>query len=259
MDQSISRLVALTVYANITLQDRAGDFDLDKLIAENSYAIEFVDPLPKGIAGSPKIIASNPSLWFHFLRDQGILDVKMHGFKSGHPELPDHISAAFVGGGSGWLLEARRSDSSDIYREMYHQGHKKQLVRVQESGGRLQDSSWSVEVARRNLSEVLEATAELASRHKYTTHWADLFHRAKNVLDEHIPSPADSFLPAGMLSTAAHQLLSAVESSWVFGGMGSWNDLSFPGRDQDLYGELTARLYDTICKCIVAGANDSIR
>ena len=41
----------------------------------------------------------------------------------------------------------------------------------------------------------------------------------------------------------AKQLLGAVLAAWVFGGMGSWNDLGFDGNDQQEYTELSDELF----------------
>jgi hypothetical protein len=38
--------------------------------------------------------------------------------------------------------------------------------------------------------------------------------------------------PAGLLNLSAAQLLTACRTPWVFGGMGSWNDMSFDGKEQ---------------------------
>ena len=46
-----------------------------------------------------------------------------------------------------------------------------------------------------------------------------------------------------MAPLPAAQLLGAAQSAWVFGGMGSWNDLGFEGEDQALYDRLSEELY----------------
>jgi len=41
--------------------------------------------------------------------------------------------------------------------------------------------------------------------------------------------------PESILQADARHLLAAVHWSWVFGGMGSWNDVSFEGADLEIY------------------------
>ena len=54
----------------------------------------------------------------------------------------------------------------------------------------------------------------------------------------------------------ARQLLGAVLAGWVFGGMGSWNDLGFDGEDQEEYTELSDELF-TLLNQAIAVAIDS--
>jgi hypothetical protein len=51
------------------------------------------------------------------------------------------------------------------------------------------------------------------------------------------------------------QLLGAAETAWVFGGMGSWNDMGFHGETQTHYEEVSEELYKLVNKVIVASAN----
>jgi len=63
--------------------------------------------------------------------------------------------------------------------------------------------------------------------------------------------------PASRVSTTSAQLLAAAQTAWVFGGMGSWNDLGFDGPDQVLYDELSEELYRFLNSAILAAANSS--
>jgi hypothetical protein len=50
--------------------------------------------------------------------------------------------------------------------------------------------------------------------------------------------------------------MAASSSAWVFGGMGSWNDIGFPDKQkEDEYDRLSAELYEVINECYVAVAN----
>jgi hypothetical protein len=61
--------------------------------------------------------------------------------------------------------------------------------------------------------------------------------------------------PDRALPLAATQLLGAAQAAWVFGGMGSWNDLWFEGDDQSLYEQLSEELYQLLNAAIVIAAN----
>ncbi|HEX5000423.1 MAG TPA: hypothetical protein VFY29_19525 [Terriglobia bacterium] len=63
--------------------------------------------------------------------------------------------------------------------------------------------------------------------------------------------------PDGALPLAARQLLGAAQAAWVFGGMGSWNDVSFEAVDQAHYERLSEDLFQLLNTAIVVGANAS--
>ena len=58
--------------------------------------------------------------------------------------------------------------------------------------------------------------------------------------------------PANSYPLAAKQLLFAAGNAWVFGGMGSWNDLGFDDCETNaLYDRLSAQLYTCINTAVV--------
>jgi hypothetical protein len=61
------------------------------------------------------------------------------------------------------------------------------------------------------------------------------------------------------LDLAARQLLGAAEAAWVFGAMGSWNDLTFKGETGRIYDELSNRLFALVNEATAAATNASLR
>lgn len=57
----------------------------------------------------------------------------------------------------------------------------------------------------------------------------------------------------GQLSSTAEQLLAASQLGWVFGGMGSWNDVA-PQADEE-YGRLSEKLFRLLNRTYVDVAN----
>jgi predicted butyrate kinase (DUF1464 family) len=52
----------------------------------------------------------------------------------------------------------------------------------------------------------------------------------------------------------ARQLVFSAGSAWVFGGMGSWNDVVFDkDEDNETYERLSEQLYTRINEAIIAG------
>lgn len=57
-------------------------------------------------------------------------------------------------------------------------------------------------------------------------------------------------------SLKALQLLFAAGTAWVFGGMGSWNDMGFKEKEiQENYLRLSRQLYESLLQSILATSN----
>lgn len=65
--------------------------------------------------------------------------------------------------------------------------------------------------------------------------------------------------PEGILGTESLAVLDACQHASVFGGMGSWNDLSFDGADAEAYERVSERLFRALNRAIAAAANESAR
>ncbi len=262
MSIDIARNVALVTYGNLFLQDRGNDFDIEKLVTDNCYNLDFVEPPIESIAGSSKVLASDANKWYKYLKDQGTKKLKLFYRTSPETDLPDHISAAFVGGGSHWFIEVQFDSTSDLYLSGWmpseYMGFNKRrthYLRFNHDMIHLDDISLSVSESREKLGSVLQELAEFAGKFDYTKHWVGNFNNALSTLKEFEPQKTDEFLPAGIYSKDAHQLIQGAFSSWIFGGMGSWNDLTFSGEYQEQYSSLSKELYSTLCNAIVSGVN----
>ena len=63
--------------------------------------------------------------------------------------------------------------------------------------------------------------------------------------------------PAGFLQADAVVMLDAAQSSYVFGGMGSWNDMGFAKETQKEYEQVSEDLFRALNEVIVAATNTS--
>jgi hypothetical protein len=61
--------------------------------------------------------------------------------------------------------------------------------------------------------------------------------------------------PPGLLTEIELRLVHACQLAWVFGGMGSWNDLVFKGRAEERYQAVSNRLFTAINAAISAAVN----
>ena len=171
----------------------------------------------------------------------------------GQPQvgIPDHISVAFVGGGGRWLIEVQYDDKSELYGSAV----ENQWVLIERDSKPLDDLS-QVGEARERLDGILQKISAFADKFEHTQHWAKIFNNARQTLAEFESQPADVFIPFGIYSKEARQLIEAsFLSSSVFGGMGSWNDQAFGEEDDKLYHTYSKDLYDATRHGIVAGVN----
>ena len=181
-----------------------------------------------------------------------------------NPEISDRMSAGFVGGGGNWSIEVMRPDgTSEIWLDRWVAGNwdapDQKIWRV--TYGHAATAA-TAKAAPADLSAVaahfkaaLERTLAFAERN--SGHFAGSFRQALACLAGstrcsayHRDLAIDGSLPGEALA-----LLNAAQPAWVFGGMGSWNDLVFTGPDGDLYEDVTSALYTAVLEGVATATN----
>jgi hypothetical protein len=173
---------------------------------------------------------------------------------------------AFVGGGPRWLIEAVGESRSELWQGFHRIGdrnHPNQKVWLCTNilQGEIDPSDVEpvqLAVALSDLRTVLPEIEAYAREEKYDN-FADCFARAREALAsksvEDAPWVADimrySGFDAGQLN-----VLQAINHAWVFGGMGSWNDLGAGG---ERYDDLSERLFTALNDCIAGLGNSTYR
>lgn len=177
--------------------------------------------------------------------------------------LPEPVAAAFAGGGR-WAL-ASDGPSPRLWRSHWSVQDRSR------SDGRI----WAVELtgapqprpvpvhgdwatARDSLRQALDAIRGFAD----TTglgFWAAWFAEAIELLDAPDPVvPYNPDLAPAALGIESRRLLAAAVKAWVFGGMGSWNDVVPADAGlQDEYDRRTAELYAAVMGAVAAVTNDA--
>jgi hypothetical protein len=251
--RDIAQLVALVTYSNMYIQGIK--FDIEQYITDHCYNIEFVESSKPDIAGSTKVIAPDAHRWCRNIKEEGVKNVRLHWNVSSFESIPDHITAAFVGGGSSWFIETIYDEKSIYYIKQDKQSMKTSYTKWDSEKVTLRPSE-SVAEMRDQLDVILEKLIHFTSKFDYTKHWSENFTSYRETLHTFQPHDVDDYIPTGFYSKNARQLIEASFRSWVFGGMGSFNDLAFSGPDQDLYMSLSRELYETVCSSIVAAVNN---
>ncbi len=183
------------------------------------------------------------------------------------PRLSDRMSAGFIGGGGRWLLCVQRNGLSDCWQAHWQVGNRsspeRRIWRVLYAmiGERpAQNSALGTPFQISQLLIADLAEIETFARNNGLDDFASRFARARECLSSTDPlsyAYHRDLAPEGMLPLAAQQLLASCQVAWVFGGMGSWNDLSFGADDNALYKQLSQRLFDHLIKAVCVAANRS--
>jgi len=271
MNGPIAQLVALTCHANSFLAGAAGPW---KFFPDNSTCkfcdrISFVE-VKKSLLGktSERTLAENPDAWFSYLLGRKASGVRIIRQSRNDPRISDRMSAGFVGGGGQWMLGVSCPTATDYWIarwEVWNQNAPEQRIWRVTYGLVARDQA--PPAAAPNKSDVLTAFESALIRiHAFSSKnncggFTECFARALQSLSERTAIHGyhkDLYCP-GSLSRSSEAMLDAAQSAWVFGGMGSWNDMGFDGEEGREYEEASEGLFVAINNAICAAANESCK
>jgi hypothetical protein len=272
MTGSLAQLIAIVAYGNQSIASgKHSDFFPNNSTFQFCNAVVFTKIQKRFFFSKSKAVtvAENPTAWFKLLVSEGCTGLKLYYEGSGpgnNNGVMDHKLAGMIGGGGTWLIEAmyqnysdfwygdwqvNRQEASDnrIWSVNYKPIHNKILIRNIQS---------DPEAIRTRLSTTLSEIEDFA----YETgqeNFASVFHLAKDCLTD--PNPEKGFyhtdlLPEHIYGLKHRQLLISASRAWVFGGMGSWNDMGFEDESkQERYDALSSQLYSDTNNAILATIN----
>ena len=273
MNGNLSQQVALVSFGNEFLKTKIID---DNFYPNNSTfqycnSVEFMDFKKAFFSSKVKevSVANNPIEWFKFLRNEGCKKLALNFQHSKDQSFaPDYKLAGFVGGGGSWLIEAIYNNYSNYWADKWEVTNKEAADRkiwgvkygVIAKTKPITDMHYDLIETRNSLDAILLEIKELATRHNLDN-WVNIFQKAHNTLESPIPNLEyyhDDLIITKNYPLAARQLLFAAGLAFVFGGMGSWNDLAFEmGDESETYRSLSSKLYDEINKSIIASVNNN--
>lgn len=269
MNDTITQMVALTGHGNASLAGYdAGSFFPDHPACACCEQVRFVQVArAPGGGNAEQPVADTPQAWFSWLRTQ-----RMKGLRLGHAtqnreDFPDRLSAGLVGGGGLWAIEAVGPDGESAYwlarwELGNEQAPDRRIWRVTYGEVARQPtppfSAPDLTSARQRLTAALRAVRAFAEQY-HCAGFAAAFAEALQTLGAPMDGAAadPELAPAGFLSPAAATLLAACRHAWVFGAMGSWNDLAFDGGAGEEYGRVSDDLFQALTAAIANAASDS--
>lgn len=271
MNGPIAQIVALTCYSNAFLQgNNVGEFFPKNSTCVFCDRVTFVT-LEKSLLSKPKEkeIAQTPEEWFNFIKSTGAKGIRLARTPQNNPRISDRMSAGLVGGGGTWsmevLLPKNRSEFWIARWEVWNQNAaERRIWRV--TYGRVSVGATAKTTAQHDLqSTASQLTQALREIHSFSTihdcgGFTQCFADALDTLDsegKNLHGYHKDLAPDGYLSRQAQAILDACQKAWVFGGMGSWNDMGFDSDDQKEYERVSEQLFHDLNKAISAGANES--
>lgn len=192
-------------------------------------------------------IAADPLAWFAHLAAEGRRGVRVSIGPAepipGAPDIPAHQLSGFLGGGPVWRLEAVGATTSAYWRaidEVFDDPPTDKpagvfCVRLAEAatlGGDVPE----LEAALAEFEAALPPMIAIADQG--LENFADLFRTAQRfIADPTAAWPAQGyyldFERWGGFDARRMRILAAVTHAWVFGGMGSWNDVGPDGPETE--------------------------
>ena len=276
MQTPIAQTIAFTTFGNAFLSGES-DFGTASFYPSNSTFVfceyvRFVDLHRQASGFKETPYAADPVLWLERLRQDNVYAIRMMHLPKEKQRLgeSDRMSAGFVGGGGRWIIETIKLNDADSWEARWEGGDQSRadnkVWRV--TYGRIatcqplsNPESLELEELKSKLLHNLTEIAGFARSHELDL-FAKSFETALLLLTSQDPLGSvyhKDIAPSRFLPLSAAQLLGTAQAAWVFGGMGSWNDLGFEGHDQVRYEQLSDELYALLCQAVVAGANSSIR
>ena len=272
MNGSVAQIVALTCFGNAALAGwEIGEFFPANSTAKFCEAITFArrPSFPAGLFGD-RVVAETPEAWFQWLRREGAQGLYL-SWAPGRGELgglSDRKSAGLVGGGGKWQMTAvYPQHAGEPWLPIWEVGKveapEKRIWRVRY---RVFKSERAAAPPQSNLPQLKQTLAESLSAIKAfaaeqgNIYFSEVFGQALAALEgkgESFQGYHKDLAPSDFLPASVIALLDAAQIAWVFGGMGSWNDLTFEGADQERYETLSEQLFQAVISAIVGGANSS--
>ncbi|NUM56518.1 MAG: hypothetical protein HUU46_23040 [Candidatus Hydrogenedentes bacterium] len=270
MHHPIAQFVALTCHANASLcGHELPPFLITNSTAQFCESIRFVSTRRRlwgGLSNEP--VAADPNAWFEYLKKKGALGVQLRCARHDDSKLPGWLVAAFAGGGGTWSMDvALPSGAAERWAGNWKVGNRdapdRRIWTVEYCGNTTRRSGTShsrdLSLVAREL-EVSLREVLLFSMNQSLSGFSESFQSALDTIKsqgEHGHGYHQDLAPPGVLSTTATALLDACQKAWVFGGMGSWNDLMFEGNYQQTYETLSERLFNAVNAAIASSASSS--
>jgi hypothetical protein len=261
MDGELAQLVTLVTYGNLFLDGKEVDLTTNstfQYVSSLKFAQYKNNKETQGME-----IAGSVSEWFQFLRSNRVSRLWNVAFSWDRPDLPEHIAVAFAGGVPR-AIQADMPEGFELWYPLWQTGGPREKPWHVEYRGLIFSNNHifpapPLGLVKVHLQNALIKAETFARRPEVNAqNWADCFSKSLQLLDSPAPVPPYhlDLLPDTGFELEARQVMAAAAHAYVFGGMGSWNDMGFAEEDlSSEYQRVTRELYEAVKMSIVSASN----
>ncbi len=265
MNGELAQIVTLVTYGNHILTGNDVDLSTNATFQYLS-SIKFAR-YKSNKDKSGDVVAGSVSDWFAFLQSNQVSRLWNVAFAWDRPDMPEHIAASFAGGVAR-AIQADMPDGYELWYPLWQTGGPKEKPWDVEYRGLLFTNnhvypSPPVAFVKGELRKAIADAVSFSHRPEVGAgFWADHFTKSLDLLES--PAPMIPYHPDMLPNTGfdleARQVIAAAAQAYVFGGMGSWNDMGFADNDLNKeYEKITRELYETVKMSIVIASNAYIK
>jgi hypothetical protein len=259
MNGELAQIVCLATYGTKWLSNSA---DTDPPDLSGNSTFKFVNSMEFTNASGRTV--SGPSAWLRDVRSRGYRRLwlavpEVVPVRARWPYLEPHLEVGFANGGHWYVLAtgARQTEEwGATWSVIEPRPSDNRIWKVSYKGtlaGGAAPMQPDVGQANSALDRALTDARDFARRIDGAD-WAGQFDQAISLTDDRPPYQPDLMDPN--FPDAARRLIAKASRAWVFGGMGSWNDLAFHNEAQRAeHAEVSRLLFATLLQACVAAVN----
>jgi hypothetical protein len=265
----LAQLVALAAHGSAYLtgpaEAQAPELYPSSTVFQFTNAVEFQRATWRfGVLPTRTIVAQACAPWFADLRQRGATALRLARGRSvpRNRQLPPYIEAGFSNGldagvvahfsnGKRELWSGRSAVTMDQHpeRRIWSVQFRGRSTRARLTEGPPPDA------AQRRLDAALQGAIALVAGRMHFNDWERIFRGALAQLTASAPEVPYyvDLLPSKGYGLQSRRLLAAASGAWVFGGMGTWNDVAID--DVESYRAVTAELFEGVMDAVLAATN----
>jgi hypothetical protein len=264
MDGRLSQMIALVSAVHGGIAGNA--YDTQDVLRHNLFAycntVSFFNS--DGGVASDDEKPQDIGQWLSSVIQAGVKGAWLDYESSSKSAIPDHQMVAFANGGGAWNIVLSFADHMEVWDSNWRVRERRFFMNrnrlwnvtyrcIHRSSEVVLPPPADLFAVEKQLAASLLQIRDFAAEHKLSN-WTNCFELAYQALQSE-RDPLES-LQAFLIyrdccPSQASRLLSASAKAWVFGGMGSWNDLIFKTAvDHEEYERLSSELYLAIMNAI---------